>query len=235
MTTSGTTTQEFKAIQIVEHAYARAGFDVQNLGYGHMVRAREVLQLIFWDWENRANFPWKQALRTVTLVEGTTSYDLLGDVTDILDMVFRPTSGSDVPMVRIAQSDYLAIPNKDDTGRPDRYYLRRDIPLPKVFVWKPADASLGSLVYYCITALYDVTASRQTLDIAKRWTLAVVTRLAYELKPYIVPAAQRDEHYQNDRTVLRGEMNDALDFAIEEDRDTATLGIYPDGWDSPST
>lgn len=235
MTSSGTTSYEFEIFQIVEHGYALAGLDAQKLGYGHHKRAREVLTLIFADWQNRANFPWKQELRSVTLTAGDADYTLAADITDILDMVYRDTNNNDVAMERIAQSDYLNIPNKTDQGRPDRWYLRRDLSGPTLFIWQTPDAAnaAGTLQYYCLTQLYDPTASAQTMDIAKRWAMAVVKRLGYELMPYITPLGERGADYQNERTVLRGEMSDAFDAAIDEDRDTATSGIYPEGWNYP--
>lgn len=241
MTTSGATSAEFEVVDFLEHGYALAGMVEDKLGYGHAKRGREVLQMIFGDWQNLHTFPWKQDLVTLPLVQGTESYVLntasaVGDnaTIEILDTVYVPTGGNALPVVRIARNDYLDIPDKTSQGRPDRIWLRRDIPAPTLFMWQAPDAVAASLKFYRIKQLYDVTASSQTLDLAKRWSMAVVKRLGYELMPYITSLKDRDEAYQNERSVLRGEYTAAFANAEDEDRDKAPTAIYPEGWTAPS-
>lgn len=240
MASSGVTTFEFQVWQIIEHAYLQgAGLDPQDLGFGQYKRARELLQLIIADWENKTDFPWKQDYQSLTLIQGLQSVSLGSDTVDIIQAVYSPpppgpggTPGNDIPMLRIALGDYLNIPDKTTQGRPDRYCLRRDIPAPTLFLWQTPDgANLGFFNYYRIKQTYDVTASQQTMDIAKRWAMAVVKRLAYELMPYVIALKDRGSDYQNERSVKRGEMDDAFEAASTEDRETATTGIYPEGWD----
>lgn len=241
MTTSGVLGTELEVRSILEHAYSLAGLEAQKLGVGHAIRGRETLNLIFGDWTNRQSFPWKQDLVTLPLVQGSASYVLntasaVGDnsTVDILDMVWVPTGGNAVPMTRIALNDYLNIPNKTDQGRPDRFWLRRDLAAPTLFVWQAPDATSAALQFYRMKALFDITASQQTLDMVTRWYMAVVKRLAYELMPHITPMDKRGADYQNERSVLRGEYKDAFEAAAEEDRDKAPTAIYPDGWNAPS-
>lgn len=233
MTSSGVTSYEFEVLDFIELGYAYAGLDAQKLGYGHAKRGRQILQAIFGDWQNKHNFPWKLELFTQALTQGTANYTLDASIINILDMVYRPDGGGDIPVARIAESDYLNIPNKSDEGQPDRFWLRRDIPAPTLFIWQTAGNPPGELLFYAATQLYDITASAETLDIAKRWAMATYKRLAYELMPLITPFDKRTAEYQNDRSVLRGEYMDAFESAVEENRDTAPTAIYPAGWNEP--
>lgn len=234
MTTSGATSFEFEVLDFVEMGYGIAGVEAQKLGYGHAKRARQLLQAIFGDWQNKHNFPWKMQLLEETLTVDEPEYDLDASIINVLDMVYRESSANaDVPMIRIAEGDYLNITNKDDSGQPDRYFLRRDLAAPKAFLWQCPSVAGSKIVFYATTQLYDITASSQTLDMARRWAMAVYKRLGYELMPFVTAMEQRNSAYQNERTVIRNEAVDAFEAAVEENRDTAPTAVYPAEWNQP--
>src|SRR5690606_41706074 len=57
---------------------------------------------------------------------------------DIMQAVLR-RGGSDIEMTPLSRSDYRIIVDKDQKGRPDRYFVDRQSSTPTVYFWQAAD------------------------------------------------------------------------------------------------
>jgi len=230
MATSGVITLEFDIRTIIEEAYERAGYEVQNLNIGHARTARRSMNYTFTSWLNRNIRIFSIDEQTYTLATvGDTSFSLPAGTLDVLDVVLR-RSGTDTPMLGIARSDYHAISNKDAQGRPDRYWVHRPVTGPVMYHWQAAENVTDQIVYWRIRRLYDVTAAAETPDVPYRWVDALTWDLAFRLfmkKPLI-------ERTAKDYRMLKSENDEAFYLASTEDRERAPTQILPATWGGDS-
>ena len=136
MATSGTTAFDMDFTEIAEEAWERAGREMRS-GYD-LRTARRSMNLMTIEWQNRGINMWTIDSGTVTLVSGTSRYDLPADTVDLLEHVVRTDSGnttkqSDLTISRISVSTYAAIPNKLTQGRPIQVWVER-LATPKIKV-----------------------------------------------------------------------------------------------------
>jgi len=128
MATSGTTAFDMDFTEIAEEAWERAGREMRS-GYD-LRTARRSMNLMTIEWQNRGINMWTIDSGTVTLISGTSRYDLPADTVDLLEHVVRTDSGnttkqSDLTISRISVSTYAAIPNKLTQGRPIQVWVER--------------------------------------------------------------------------------------------------------------
>ena len=109
MAVSGSTDFELDVSDYIEEAFERCGLEVRT-GYD-LKTAKRSLNLLFADWANRGLNQWTIEQRTLTLTQGTGSYNLNADVIDVLSAVLR-RSGTDLTMDRISRDQYISIPTK---------------------------------------------------------------------------------------------------------------------------
>ena len=109
MTTSGSKNFELQVDDYIEEAFERCGLEFKT-GYDART-AKRSLNLLLADWANRGLNQWTIKQRSLTLTQGTASYDLDADVIDVLSSVCR-RSGSDTVLNRISRQDYLVLPDK---------------------------------------------------------------------------------------------------------------------------
>ena len=87
MATSGSKTFALNIADTIEEAYELAGLE-QRTGYDART-ARRSLNIMFADWANRGVNLWTIEEVTLTLADGTASYNLNGYDIDILSAVIR--------------------------------------------------------------------------------------------------------------------------------------------------
>ena len=115
MATSGTTTFNLDLNEAVEEAFERCGTELRS-GYD-LRTARRSLNLLFTEWANRGINLWTIETGTITLVQGTATYNLPTDTVDLIEHVIRtgsttPATQVDLTITRISVSTYASIPNK---------------------------------------------------------------------------------------------------------------------------
>ena len=152
MATSSTATFDLDLNEIVEEAFERAGSEMRS-GYD-LKTARRSLNLLFAEWANRGINLWTIEQGTQTLTADTASYNLPITTVDLIEQVIRTGSGTtqnDQYLSRISVSDYVAIPNKNTTGKPTLVYIDRNsgatnsssvVQYPTVTLWPIPDLSL---------------------------------------------------------------------------------------------
>ena len=224
MATSGTTTFNMDFTEIAEEAWERAGREMRS-GYD-LRTARRSMNLLTIEWQNRGINMWTIDEGTISLVQGTSSYDLPADTIDLLEHVIRTGSGnvstqSDLSISRISVSTYASIPNKLTQGRPIQIYIDRGQANPSVTVWPVPDASSTYVLkYYRMRRIQDAGSGVEDADVNFRFLPCLVAGLAY----YI---AQKDPELAPRIPMLQTEYERQFDLAAQEDREKASISLVP--------
>ena len=215
MATSGTTAFDMDFTEIAEEAWERAGREMRS-GYD-LRTARRSMNLLTIEWQNRGLNLWTIDEGTVTLVKGTSQYDLPADTIDLLEQVIRTNSGDeytqqDLTINRISVSTYASIPNKLTEGRPIQVYIERLLANPKINVWPVPDKNSEYIFkYYRMRRIQDAGSGVETADVNFRFLPCLVAGLAY----YI---AMKDPELANRIPLLKEVYEEQFQLASEEDR-----------------
>ena len=224
MATSGTTAFEMDFTEIAEEAWERAGREMRS-GYD-LRTARRSMNLLTIEWQNRGLNLWTIDEGTVTLVKGTSQYDLPADTIDLLEQVIRTDSGdqytqSDLTISRISVSTYASIPNKLTQGRPIQVYIERLVANPKINVWPVPDKDNEYIFkYYRMRRIQDAGSGIETADVSFRFLPCLVAGLAY----YI---AMKDPELAPRIPLLKDVYEEQFQLAAEEDRVKAPARFVP--------
>jgi hypothetical protein len=224
MATSGTATFNMDFTEIAEEAWERAGREMRS-GYD-LRTARRSMNLLTIEWQNRGINMWTIDEGTISLVQGTSSYDLPADTIDLLEHVIRTGSGnvstqSDLSISRISVSTYASIPNKLTQGRPIQIYIDRGQANPSVTVWPVPDASSTYVLkYYRMRRIQDAGSGVEDADVNFRFLPCLVAGLAY----YI---SQKDPELAPRIPMLQTEYERQFDLAAQEDREKASISLVP--------
>ena len=228
---SGTTTFNLSLNDIIEEAFERAGQELRS-GYDFRT-ARRSLNLLIADWANRGINLWTLETGQQVLTAGTGTYNLPVDTVDLLDHVVRTGTGTnqqDINITRISSSTYLAIPNKNATGRPIQVWINRlsgatdatsAVVYPTINVWPLPDSSTTyTFVYTRLRRMQDAGDGINGQDIPFRFLPAMVSGLAYYLSLKL-PGSE-------DRTPMLQQIYESdWQRAAEEDREKASNRFVP--------
>ena len=216
MATSGTTSFNITIDEAIEEAYERCGVRTNS---GHDIKsARRSLNLLFSEWGNRGINLWKVKSETLTLVNGTATYNTPSDCNDVLEAVVTTTGGTQQTLTKISRSEYIAIPNKTDTGTPSQYYVDRQL-TPTISLYLAPDTSaVTNIFYYYLARIQDAGAYTNTTDMPFRFYPCMVSGLAFYLAQKIAP----------DRIdMLKMLYEDELKRALDEDGQRTSIYITP--------
>jgi|TARA_R100000329_G_scaffold60355_1_gene54030 hypothetical protein len=217
MATSGSTDFELDVADYIEEAFERCGQEVRT-GYD-LKTAKRSLNLLFADWANRGLNRWTIVQTTTTLSAGTLEYTLDADTIDILSAVIRTGTGinqSDTQISRISRDVYLNIPNKNTQGRPNQWYVDRQI-IPKIRLYPTPDTTY-TLVFDRLTRIEDADTFVNTADVPFRFYPCLSAGLAYYIALKRAP----------DRVPLLKQLyEEEFNRAAFEDVDRANLSLTP--------
>ena len=215
MATSGSKDFELDVADYIEEAFERCGLEVRT-GYD-LKTAKRSLNLMLADWANRGLNQWTIKQRSLSLVANDGEYDLSTDVIDVLSVVVR-VSGTDYSMERLSRDEYLTIPTKTTSGRPNQFFLDRQL-TPNLKVWPVPDSSTSYTIYYdALTRMDDADTFTNTLDLPFRFYPCLAAGLAYYLSLKKNP--QRTQ-------MLKAVYEEEFQRAAEEDRDRASFNVVP--------
>ena len=224
MTTSGTTSFDMDFTEIAEEAWERAGREMRS---GYDIRtARRSMNLMTIEWQNRGINLWTVDEGTVTLVKGTSQYDLPADTIDLLEQVIRTDSGdeyaqSDLTISRISVSTYASIPNKLTEGRPIQVYIERLRDNPKINVWPVPDKNDEYIFkYYRMRRIQDAGSGVETADINFRFFPCLVAGLAYHI-------AMKEPELMARIPMLKETYEEQFALAAGEDRTKTSARFVP--------
>jgi len=214
MATPASTNLNLDVADYVEEAFERCGLEVRT-GYD-LKTARRSLNLMLAEWANRGLNQWTIAQRTQAVTSGTGNYTLGADVIDVLSVVVR-RSGTDYALDRMSRDDYLTIPTKTTTGKPNQFFLDRQI-TPELKVWPVPDNSTDIIVYDALTRMDDADEYNNTMDVPFRLYPCLAAGLAYYIS--IKRASNR-------ALLLKAMYEEEFERAMAEDRDRASFNVVP--------
>ena len=224
MTTSGTTSFNLDLTEIIEEAFERCGSELRS-GYD-LKTARRSLNLLFASWANNGINLWTVDTGSITLIQGTATYDLPADAVDLMEYVIRTGTGNtstqtDLTITRISVSTYASIPSKVAQARPIQVYINRQAPIPNITVWPVPDGSQTyTFVYWYLRRIQDAGTGSNTMDVPFRFIPCMVAGLAYYLAMKLPNAMDRMQ-------VLKAQYDEAWDLASTEDREKAAIRFVP--------
>jgi hypothetical protein len=215
MSTSGSKNFELDVADYIEEAFERCGLEVRT-GYD-LKTAKRSLNLLLADWANRGLNQWTIKQRSLTLVANDGEYDLSTDVIDVLSVVVR-VSGTDYSLERLSRDEYLTIPTKTTTGRPNQFFLDRQL-TPNLKLWPVPDSSTTYTVYYdALTRMDDADTFTNTMDLPFRFYPCLAAGLAY-----YIALKKNPQRVQ----LLKAVYEEEFQRAAEEDRDRASFNVVP--------
>ena len=167
MATSGTYDFNLDIDEVIQEAMEMIGGE-DTLGH-EPASARRSINLMLKDWQNRGVLLWSTSVSSVTVAASTTSYDLASSTIDALEVVLN-RDDTDIKLDRVSPEEYLLIPNKTQTGRPNQYSIRRKRDGVVLSLWPLPDNSTDVLKMEIISELQDVNKSAtQNADMPKRF------------------------------------------------------------------
>ena len=132
MATSGTYDFSMDIDEVIQEATEMIGGE-QTLGH-EPKSARRSINLLLQDWQNRGILLWTASTTAISVSTSVTSYALTPSTIDITEAVIR-RDNVDLQLERITMEEYLKIPRKNQTGRPNQYAIRRARGNPVLFLW----------------------------------------------------------------------------------------------------
>jgi len=224
MATSNSKNFEPDVAEYIEEAFERCGLELRT-GYD-LKSANRSLNLMLAEWANRGLNQWTIAQKTVTMVKDITEYNI--DSTngtapiDVLDVFIRETVSSettDLPMTRLSRAEYSHIVNKSSTGKPNQYFVNKQI-TPTISVWPAPDkSSTYTVVMNVLTRMDDSDSATNTMEVPFRFYPCLTAGLAYYISMKRAP----------ERTaMLKSMYEEEFTRALSQDEDRASFRISPD-------
>lgn len=221
MATSGVTDFNLDVNEILEEAWERAT-EGSDLRVGYQLRtARRSLSILLLDLSNKGINLFTVEEGAIPLLTGVATYDLPTDTVDLMEHVVRTTDTTqrDTSLTRITVSTYATLSNKLTQGRPNQVYIDRQI-TPTVTVYPVPQNDSYTLVYWRLRRIQDAATGANTMDMPFRFLPALVAGVAYYIAMK-VPGGQARV------PLLKAAYNEALQDAMDEDRDKASWRITP--------
>lgn len=217
MPASGTYTFNPTIQEMTDEAYERISIDPATLTGRHLKSARFSLNLMFAEWATKGVHQWalEQKTQTLTLADGT--YDMDTRAYDVFDMVLR-RSGVDTPMVPVSRDEYLMIPIKTTSGRPDRYFMDRSVTTPVLTLWPVPENSTDQIIYWQLRRFQDVTVGSETADVRYEWIEATIAGLAAKLS---------EKYAKEMEAAMVQKAGMTLNAALIAGRDRSPTSVYP--------
>lgn len=219
MATSGTYDFSMDIDEVIQEASEMIGGE-QTLG-NQAASARRSINLLLQDWQNRGILLWTADTTAVSIAASVTTFAMSSATIDITEAVLNRDS-TDLQLERITMEEYLKIPRKSQTGRPNQYAIRRDRGNPVLFLWPIPENTTDILKLEQVKYTEDVTKSAgQNADISRRFLPCLTTGLAYYM------AMKRPGVDVGRIGLLKAEYEERLMNAMNEDRERASAYFLP--------
>lgn len=101
----------------------------------------------------------------------------------ILNQIYFGNKPSEAQVTQLNRDEYSNLPDKTVTGRPVQYWLDKQRTTPAIHLWPAPSDSMKyvQLISYLQRHVEDVGKLSQIVEIPRRWYLAVINQLAFEL------------------------------------------------------
>lgn len=225
MTTSGTYTFASSAASgLTLVAFSRIGIRRTEITAQHLSDAASEANLLQTALAAQQPLLWRSGTTTISLIQGTSEYNLPSTLVAVQDVFLTTVSGStstDRMMFPISLYEYDAQPNKTTQAPPTTYLIQKILPTPKITFWQVPD---GNATYTAtvrhLSQSQDVSqVGGATLDMPFTYIDVYVSGLAYRLSRIYAP----DKEQMRKQDYL-----EALDAAQKTDtQDSTSLYISP--------
>ena len=205
---------ELDVAEYVEEAFERCGLEVRT-GYD-LKTARRSLNLLLADWANRGLNQWTIKQRSVTLAVGDGEYDLGADVIDVLSVIVR-RDNTDYSLTRLSRDEFLNIPTKTTQGRPNQFFLDRQL-TPNLKIWPTPENTTDVVIYDALTRMDDADDYTNTMDMPFRFYPCLAAGLSYYIALKRAP---------NRVELLKALYEEEFERAAIEDRDRSSFNVVP--------
>lgn len=219
MATSGTYTFNPSLGEITIYAYQLIGVRPTALLQEHMDAARTATNMMFTRWSNQGVNLWQVDLVTVSLVQGTATYNVDLNTVTMLDAYIEYGSPAiDRVILPISRTEYASYPNKTQQGFPTTFWFDRLLS-PTVTLWPVPDGTQTSLKYYRVIRLQDANLTgTQEVDIPPIWLEAMAYGLAERLAMIWAPDKVQ---------IMKPMADEAYNIAAAQNVETAQQYISP--------
>jgi hypothetical protein len=152
--------------------------------------------------------------------DGASDATAVYGVDDILEAVYRNSSGVDFSLTKINRSTYQGLSSKTQEGTPTQYFVQRFIDKVTITLYlTPGSTEAGNLLnYYYVSRIQDAGAYTNNADVPYRFVPCMVSGLAYYLSQKYKP-----ELVQQMKLLYE----DELKRALEEDGSSSSTFITP--------
>jgi hypothetical protein len=222
MTSSGTYDFSLSNADFVEQAFGRLTIRRTALLAEHMRDGWRELNLSLVKFDNLQPNLWKSADETVSLVQGTATYDMLPQDVNILSCFIRTgtgTSQNDRTIYPVSTTEYTSYPNKNTQGFPTVFWFDRQI-TPQITFWPVPDTSSYYTAYLkVVRQVQDANLpGGETPDVPVRFYDALIAELAYRLSKYWKPELEM---------IRKQDAIDAWSVAATQDVENVPMTITP--------
>ncbi len=224
MTSSGTTVFNLTTSGIILESFDRVGIRPSEITREQTTSGLRSLNLELQSWNNNPLNLWKMVPTTITLVQGTSTYNLPLDCQVVTDVYVTLVQAGQDPIDRILTSvgrdEYVAYPDKNSQGAQSVFWFNR-LEQPQIVLWPVPDGqSETTVTVWYMSRIQDVTTNgSQTLDITIRCLDAVCARVAARLAL---------KYKKEDYPLLEAAAEKAYNAAYYEDLERVTVSIRPD-------
>ena len=223
MATSSSKNFEPDVAEYIEEAFERCGIELRT-GYD-LKSATRSLNIMLAEWANRGLNQWTVIEKTVDMVASTSTYNI--DSTnstapiDVLDVFIRETTGSetiDIPLSRLSRAEYSHVTNKSTTGKPNQYFVNKQLS-PTVTVYPVPDlSSKYTLHMNVLTRMDDADSATNTMDLPFRFYPCLTAGLAYYMSMKRAPQLTGQ---------LKAIYEEEFDRALSTDEKRSSFHISP--------
>ena len=219
MATSGTYNFNLDIDEVIQEATEMIGGE-ETLGHTP-ASARRSINLMLNEWQNKGVLLWSIQTTAVTATSVETS--LPDEILDTLAVTYAVSAAAtDIALERISREEYHNLPNKTTTGRPTQYAITRGVNNIALFLYPTPNINTGILNIECFKQLEDVNKSAgQNAQVPKRFLPALTCGLSYYL------SMKRPGIPMDRIQMLKANYEEKLAFAMEEDRERASMYIKP--------
>lgn len=222
MSTSGTSSFVANRDMIVRRALRMVGaYTSTDLPRPEqMADACTVLNMMIKTWSTEG-FLWLRQFVTIPLIAGQNDYDLgtltpvpMDRPTHVFTATRKATGGSEIPLVQLTRSDWMAIPNKTTQSTPVQYYYDAQTINGVLKVWPaPTTGTTDVIIIDCDRQLDVMVDSLNDFDFPPQWLEPICYSLAARLAPeYGLPLSERQMLEKEAEALMNGVLLDDRDL-----------------------
>lgn len=181
MTTSNVAAVDYEIAEFVDEAFERIGIAPESLTQRHARSARRSMDLLLKQWSVDCPHLWKIAEQSFTPLLGANSLTLDLGSHVVLEAIVRDTDGTDTTIYPMPRSEWMEITDKEEQGRPDRYWVEMLRDQRIVHFWQAQNADNYTLIFTVASFMHDVGVASNTVDLPPWWFEAMAANLAVAL------------------------------------------------------